>query len=124
MARELFEKVAIVTGGASGIGRATVELFAEEGAHVVVADVDVARGEELAATLGEAAAFKRTDCSYHGHMPFEGERHVIQVAWLVDAAAKARKTRRGRLSRFVKWLTGRMDRDYGKDRDKNAAHLD
>lgn len=54
-------KVAIVTGGASGIGRATVELFVEEGARVVVADVDAERGEDLAAKLGEAAVFQRTD---------------------------------------------------------------
>ncbi len=56
-------KVAIVTGGASGIGRATVELFVEEGARVVVADVDSAGGEEVAAKLGEACAFQQTDVS-------------------------------------------------------------
>lgn len=59
--QELAGKVAIVTGGASGLGRGTVELFVEEGANVVVADVDVAGGEELAKQLGPAAAFKRTD---------------------------------------------------------------
>jgi len=59
--QELVGKVAIVTGGASGLGRATVERFVEEGARVVIADVNVPGGEELAEALGPAASFKRTD---------------------------------------------------------------
>jgi NAD(P)-dependent dehydrogenase (short-subunit alcohol dehydrogenase family) len=61
MPGELAGKVAVVTGGASGLGQATVELFVKESAAVVIADVDVDAGEELARTLGDAAAFKRTD---------------------------------------------------------------
>jgi NAD(P)-dependent dehydrogenase (short-subunit alcohol dehydrogenase family) len=61
MGDELAGKVAVVTGGASGIGRALVERFVEEGARVVVADVDVEAGESLVASLGDVAAFARTD---------------------------------------------------------------
>lgn len=63
MPGELADKVAIVTGGASGIGRATVECFAAEGARVVIADTDVDAGTEVARGLGDAVAFCRTDVS-------------------------------------------------------------
>jgi len=45
-------KVAVITGGASGIGEASVRLFVEEGAEVVVADVQDERGGRLASELG------------------------------------------------------------------------
>jgi rhamnulose-1-phosphate aldolase/alcohol dehydrogenase len=49
--KELAGKVALITGAASGIGRACAERFAEEGAHVVVTDVDLALAEEVAQTI-------------------------------------------------------------------------
>jgi NAD(P)-dependent dehydrogenase (short-subunit alcohol dehydrogenase family) len=63
MANELDGKVAIVTGGANGIGRGAVEVFAEEGARVVIADLDADAGEALAREIGPAARFRRTDVS-------------------------------------------------------------
>ena len=62
----LSDKVAIVTGGASGIGRAVCELFAQEGASVVVADTDRQGGEETSARIKSAggdAVFVPTDVS-------------------------------------------------------------
>jgi NAD(P)-dependent dehydrogenase (short-subunit alcohol dehydrogenase family) len=54
-------RVAIITGGASGIGAASVRRFAAEGAKVLVADIDEARGAALAKDLGAVADFARCD---------------------------------------------------------------
>ncbi len=61
MADRLTGKVAVITGGASGMGRATVEKFVAEGARVVIADMQRDKGEALAAQLGSAATFITTD---------------------------------------------------------------
>ena len=61
--KELAGKVAVVTGGAGGIGRATAQLLVAEGARVVIADVDGEAGQALAAELGDAASFHETDVS-------------------------------------------------------------
>ncbi|MGI9148427.1 MAG: SDR family NAD(P)-dependent oxidoreductase [Chloroflexota bacterium] len=54
-------KVAVVTGGASGIGAATCRGFVEQGARVVVADVSQEGGRQVAQDLGESALFWHTD---------------------------------------------------------------
>jgi len=54
-------KVAVITGGASGIGEATVRLFTSEGAHAVIADVQDDRGRRLADELGTRASFQHVD---------------------------------------------------------------
>jgi NAD(P)-dependent dehydrogenase (short-subunit alcohol dehydrogenase family) len=61
MSGRLQGKVAVVTGGASGIGEGTVRRFVDEGARVVVADIQVDAGEALAAELGASTRFVRTD---------------------------------------------------------------
>jgi NAD(P)-dependent dehydrogenase (short-subunit alcohol dehydrogenase family) len=54
MAGRIQGKVAVVTGGCSGIGLATVQRFVEEGARVVIGDIDEQRGHELVGQLGGA----------------------------------------------------------------------
>jgi NAD(P)-dependent dehydrogenase (short-subunit alcohol dehydrogenase family) len=77
----LKQKVAIVTGGASGIGRATAELFAQEGARVAVADYQADPGREVVQSIkasGGEAFFFRVDVSDRS-----------QVQSMVDATAEA-----------------------------------
>ena len=58
---QIRDRVFLVTGGASGLGEATVRMIVAEGGKAVVADFNAERGERVAADLGPAAAFVRTD---------------------------------------------------------------
>jgi meso-butanediol dehydrogenase/(S,S)-butanediol dehydrogenase/diacetyl reductase len=76
-------KVAIVTGGASGIGEAAVRRFHAEGASVLIADLNAELGEKLAAELGDGRAiFRKVD---------------VAVSAEVDAMIAAAETAFGRL---------------------------
>jgi len=72
---ELEGKVAVITGGASGIGEASVRLFINEGARVVIADMQQERGQALAVELGDSAVF--VSCEV---------RQENQVKGAIDAA--------------------------------------
>lgn len=61
MGDRLKDKVVIITGGTSGIGRGTVDLFLSEGAKIVVGDVQEHRGEEMTLTLGDNFSYCQTD---------------------------------------------------------------
>ena len=75
MPDNLTGKVAVITGGASGIGRGAVEAFVTEGAKVVIADIQDEAGQEFAGELGDAAIYVHTDV-----------RDENQIAAAVDAA--------------------------------------
>lgn len=67
-------KVALVTGGASGLGGATSRLLVERGAQVVIADKAKGSGEALAAELGQAALFVETDVTDDAQMRAAADR--------------------------------------------------
>ncbi len=74
----LKDRVTLVTGGAAGIGRATAERFAEEGAKVVICDVAEEAGMAVAKTLGPEACFYKVNVA---------DRKAVQ-AWVDDVVAK------------------------------------
>ncbi|HNA51109.1 MAG TPA: SDR family NAD(P)-dependent oxidoreductase, partial [Mycobacterium sp.] len=77
MGNELAGKVAVVTGGAAGLGAGVVERFLAEGAVVAFGDIDTDRGRALADRHGDRALFLETDVA-----------QTQQVTRLVDTAVE------------------------------------
>jgi NAD(P)-dependent dehydrogenase (short-subunit alcohol dehydrogenase family) len=107
---KLKDKVAIVTGAGTGIGKAIAEVFAEEGAKVVVADLNKDTGEQTAESLrraGREASFCHTDVS-----------QAAQVENMVNTAVK----RYGRLDALVNnagiMILGRLVETREEDWDR------
>ena len=74
----LQDKVTLITGGAAGIGKATAERFAAEGAVVVICDLNEAAGQELVQTLGPKACYYKVNVA---------DRQAVQ-AWVDEVVAK------------------------------------
>jgi hypothetical protein len=67
-------------------------------------DLDGPGTDPIPARYGAFTAFARSDTSWHGHKPFAGERRVVQLFWLVDEAAAARKDKRHKRTHLLKAL--------------------
>ena len=72
------DKVVLVTGGAAGIGRATALRFAEEGATVVICDLNEVAGQATAAELGPGAAFYKVNVTSQAEVK----------TWVADVIAR------------------------------------
>ncbi len=108
---EIKGKVAVVTGGASGLGAATAKMIVEEGGHVVIIDLNDDAGQALAKELGKHARFVHADVSEPAEaqaavetaMDAFGALHIsIQCAGVADAQRVIGKTGPADLARFSK----------------------
>lgn len=87
-------------------------------------NIDATLLPEIKPLYGTMVAFKRSDQSYHGYLPYEGERPVIKAAWLVSEAELARKTQRNRSTHHLKRLLGPIDRWFDARRDVSKTRPD
>jgi NAD(P)-dependent dehydrogenase (short-subunit alcohol dehydrogenase family) len=102
---QLANAVALVTGGASGLGEATVRRLVAGGARAVILDRDAKRGHALAAELGAAAAYAEADVT-----------DPAQVQAAIDRAAAPGPLRIAVCCAGVGWASRTLDRE-GKPHD-------
>ncbi len=108
----LNEKVTLITGGAAGIGRATAEAFAREGATVVICDMNQDAGQALVPSLGPKACFYPVNVA---------DRGAVQ-AWVDDVLAKfgrmdvlVNNAGITRDAQFIKMKDGELVKQMGED---------
>jgi NAD(P)-dependent dehydrogenase (short-subunit alcohol dehydrogenase family) len=111
---EISGKVAVVTGGASGLGAATATMIVEEGGHVVIVDLNEQAGHALAKHLGQHARFVRADVSDPAQAQAAvetaadtfGALHIsVQCAGIADAQRVIGRTGPADLARFTKTIS-------------------
>jgi len=79
---EIANRVALITGGASGLGGATAERLVSQGAKVCIADVSVENGKAMAAKLGDAAVFAHCDVTVTDQVSAAVEQTVTELGGL------------------------------------------
>src|SRR5438445_12198683 len=82
MGNRLDAKVCLITGAGSGIGQASARLFAQEGARVVVADIDLDAARETVAGIGDAAVAERGGVTSPWDTADLAERLVKEFGWV------------------------------------------
>jgi NAD(P)-dependent dehydrogenase (short-subunit alcohol dehydrogenase family) len=89
VAGRLEGQVALITGGASGLGEATARMFVQEGARVVISDIQGERGERIAREIGDAAVFQQTNVAKEASIAAAVDRAVADFGRLDCVFANA-----------------------------------
>ena len=115
---EIQGRTFLVSGGGSGLGAATVRRLAQEGANVLIADVDEEAGQDLVSDIGEQTRFAETDVTDEGSvqaavdstLEFGGLYGAINCAGVASAAKVLGKEGPHSLDSFVKTVAGQPRR--------------
>ena len=105
-------KVAMITGGAAGIGKATAQVFAREGAIIALCDVSEALGNEVAATLGADAQFTKVDVTNRAEVQQWAEEVYARFGHIDILVNNAGITRDGQ---FIKMKDGELVKQMSEE---------